>query len=110
MAANAFQIVIDEHTVQANTENYEYALERALTYLLSGDISTKFDPSHDICRNLIAIRVHLLTPRAGLVYKTWLFSWTNSLYWIWASEVYERIQESLIEVVRIGAPQVHLDC
>jgi hypothetical protein len=102
MTAMASQVVIDEQSVQANTQNYEYALERALVYLLSRDSETNLH----LCRNLIAIRRHLLVPREGLAYKTWLLSWTSELYWTWAYPVYEREQVILIKTVRTVAPNL----
>jgi hypothetical protein len=102
MTDMASQVVINEQSVQANTQNYEYALERALVYLLSRDSDTNLH----LCQNLIAIRRHLMVPRDGLAYKTWLLSWTSELYWTWAHPVYEREQGLLIDTVRIGDPKL----
>jgi hypothetical protein len=90
----AAPLVIDEHNVQANTQNYEHALRWALAYLLSRTIV-----DNDLYRNLEAIREHLITPTPGLMSKDWLHHWTEELYRTWSNETYDQLQNEARDMV-----------
>src|ERR1700753_254740 len=97
MAADPASHVVDEVIVKDDTNHYEYALHRALCYLLyEGSTET------DLLEDLLAIRKHLMSPAPRVLVKTWLYTWLGELYEIWGDQVVGSDSRMLAVVLTIS--------
>jgi hypothetical protein len=106
MAVASKKQVIDERNVQNDTRIYEYALHRAIMFMLCKSSAD----SSNLAENLIAIRKHLLTPKDNLTFREWLLTWARELYSPWAVNTVESELRNLNGEASIGNSKPGADC